>query len=259
MTAITQTINQNYGGFAREIFSAIKAMKGPQVNSKDRFVIYGRGRSGSTLLTDLLNQSEDIYCDTEIFNRPVANPKRFLSHREVIFNKPVYGFKLLSYQLRDFIRPSDAQEFLKDLVEEQGYKVIYIGRENLLRQTLSKHYARFRNTWHEKNSTGDRPKFEVDTAQLLKELYEGKQLDDYERETLKGIPHISVKYERDLLNEASHMKVLARIGQFLNTNFNQAKARMKRISSNKLEDLVANYDEMKAALVGTPFEGYLYQ
>src|SRR4030095_16137361 len=67
-----------------------------------KFVIYTRGRTGSTVLTDLINSHPDIFCDAEIFNFIYCNTKvlfprayiKSCSKRASIYKKKVYGFKV---------------------------------------------------------------------------------------------------------------------------------------------------------------------
>lgn len=92
-------INQNYGGYARELATNLAAAVQDTDQHTEKFILFGRGRTGSTLLTDPLNSSNEVACDKEIFNRPVAFPQTYLKSREKLFHKPIYGFKLLSYQL----------------------------------------------------------------------------------------------------------------------------------------------------------------
>ncbi len=139
-------INHNYGGYAREAYTDLLSAYKGSVDHEQKFVLFGRGCTGSTLLTDLLNSTDQVKCDKEIFNRPIWQVESFLKNRAKLFSEPIYGFKLLSYQLRNLIKPSDANEFLRYLSEDLGYKIIFLRRKDLLRQTLSKHYAMHRKS-----------------------------------------------------------------------------------------------------------------
>ena len=257
VSKIKDWLSRTLGGYGREFLAMYRAwMYLERVHSR-KFMIYGRGRSGSTLLTDLLNQSDQIYCDKEIFNRRVFWPKFFLRNRSAVFGNPIYGFKLLSYQLKDFIQPDDPNEFLTYLVRKRGYKIIFIGRENLIRQTISKHYAEFRQSWHDKGDSSDRPKFKVDIKRLLLDLKAGKLLDDYEEASLKGLPYMEVVYELDLKDSSKHEKLIDRLIEYIKADHFEAEARLRRISSDKLEDIVENYDEMITVLKESPYANYL--
>ena len=66
-----------------------------------RFVLFGRGRSGTTALVGLLDGVKEIHCDGEILSRPVLLPKLYL--QSCCANSPnmAYGCKILSYHIRD--------------------------------------------------------------------------------------------------------------------------------------------------------------
>jgi hypothetical protein len=86
-----------------------------------KFIIYGSGRSGSTLLTSMLNTHSDIYCDAEILakkyapniifpNLYISSISKKASHRR----KKNYGCGLMSTHLREqkFL---DKKSFLENL------------------------------------------------------------------------------------------------------------------------------------------------
>ena len=70
-----------------------------------RFVIYGQGRSGSSVLLDLIGSHPDVYCESEIFNEKVAarllKPWDYLHARADLSPKPAYGCKMKIYQMTD--------------------------------------------------------------------------------------------------------------------------------------------------------------
>lgn len=257
MKLLTQ-INHRYGGYAREAYTAFVAATKAKVNHTEKFVLFGRGRTGSTLLSDLLNSSIEVACDKEIFNRPVSNPWQFLDNRECVFSNPIYGFKLLSYQLRNFIKPSDPNDFMKYLTEDLGYKVIFLSRSNLLRQTLSKQYSIHRNAWHDKSTTGDHSKMLVDVRSLIYNLQEGRVLDFYEEEALAGIDHITVTYEDDLKESEAQQLTIARVRDYLGIKGFEAKTNLRKITAPNLEDFIENADELRRALKGTYFHDMIW-
>lgn len=246
-------LNQNYGGYAREFATSVISNLKPTVEHDQKFVLFGRGRTGSTLLTDLLNSSKEVACDKEIFNRPVKNPGQFLDNRESLFNKPVYGFKLLSYQLRNFIQPTNPHDFMKHLSEDLGYKIIFLRRDNLLRQTLSKHYSMHRNAWHDKGKVGERSKMKVNVSELLHNLQEGRILDWYEEEALEGLDYLTITYETDLKTVEAQEASIAKVRDYLGLTDFKAKTNLRKITAAKLEDFIENAHELRNALRGSHF------
>ena len=109
---------------------------------RQKFVIFGQGKSGSTLLTTLFNSHPEIHCDQEILFNPVKFPKLFVRARCRAAVKPVYGFKVKIYQLNGMTWTSprqsisDPSTFLR-YFQQRGWKIIYLRRENLLRTEIS--------------------------------------------------------------------------------------------------------------------------
>ena len=64
--------------------------------TRPRFVVHSLGRSGSTLLTDLLAAHPQIECDGEILSHPVliTTPERLVRDRARLFPSKCYGFKM---------------------------------------------------------------------------------------------------------------------------------------------------------------------
>jgi hypothetical protein len=107
----------------------------------NRFIIYGLGRCGSTLLGNLLNSVSQIHCDREILHDPVRSPRLHIEKCASRCELPVYGFKLLQYQIREVQSIKQPEKFLLNL-HEVGFKFIYLSRRNLLRHGFSNVYAR---------------------------------------------------------------------------------------------------------------------
>lgn len=103
-------------------------VSGPSI----RFVIYGQGRSGSSLLLDLIGSHPEVYCESEIFHRKVAgrlvNPWDYLLARADLAPKPVYGCKMKIYQVTEDQGIEDPHRFMLDL-HAAGWKVVHLVRE----------------------------------------------------------------------------------------------------------------------------------
>ncbi len=253
MPHLISSLNQNLGGYLREAVAVYRALVYPVTNHQQHFVLFGRGRTGSTLLTDMLNKSHEVDCDKEIFNRKVLFPRLFLKFRNRVFRSKVYGFKLLSYQLKEILNQEDGHEFLRYLSEKKGYKIVFLSRSNLVRQTLSKHYARFRQTWHQAEAQRQIEKMTVDIPAFLIELRAGKALEEYEKQCLKGLRYFEVNYEEDLLQEFDRLRLYDRLSHFLGLRFIQPKSSLQKISPQKYSDFVENWEELKLCLSYTEF------
>ena len=101
-----------------------------------RLVIFAQGRTGSELLCDLLHSHSLIHCDKEILNQPVLSPYGHIRRCALSSTKNTYGFKVKIDQLTQRQKVRDVKAFLTRLHEE-GWKIIYLSRRNLLRHALS--------------------------------------------------------------------------------------------------------------------------
>lgn len=249
--------HRHLAGYGREALTAIRNVTNSLRRHPQKFVIFGRGRSGSTLLVDLLNQSDEVDCDKEIFNRPVLFPRLFLRHRNRMFAKEVYGFKLLSYQLKERYSWDDAKEFLHYLAHEKGYKVIYLTRDNPVNQCMSKHYARFKGSWHQKENA-EQASLNVNIPEFIRELRAGTELDVFEDYILEGVPHFKISYEKDLMEVNERFRLMDRLSHFLGIRFKEPKtSRFKKISSGKIEEYVENWQDLKRCLSFSEFAPYV--
>ena len=78
-----------------------------------------------------------------------------------------------------------------------------------------------------------------------------------EREALEGIEHITVEYERDLLEDESKLKTMDRVFDYLGLKPHKCSTALKKVTSRNISDIVENHQEIIDALTGTPYEKYL--
>lgn len=142
---------------------------------------------------------------------------------------------------------------MRYLSEDLGYKIIFLRRENLLRQTLSKHYAVHRNAWHDKGKSDHRPKMKVNIKELIGHLQEGRILDRYEEEALAGLDYITVSYEEDLKTVEAQKETTARVRDYLGLEHFEAKTNLRKITAAKLEDFIENAKELQEVLKGSSY------
>lgn len=251
-----KTLNTFYGGYLYEISQHLRPVRRTRT-PEQRFVIFARGRSGTTLLVDLLNRHPAINSDNEILRRRVWSPHRLIRQRTALTNTPVYGFKLLSYQLQSVqTHVAGKRAFLDRLVDE-GYHVIYVKRRNLLRHALSNLYARYRKQWHQTGPEAPAPRMPLAPDVLLHWLNGSAQLAQFEQEMLDGLPHLAFTYEDDLRDATCHLATVRRITDRLGVPPVMPETALCKTTPQRLEDIVTNPDGVRDALCGTPYEPYL--
>lgn len=257
MSHVKTYMARNIVGYINDIQDMMQTAFLPARTPDQRFIIFGTGRSGSTLFVHLLNNHPHIHCDGEIFNKKSFDELARLKRREKLCPQPTYGFKLLSYQLKDNRHIDDKRVFLHQL-HKQGYKIIHIQRKNLLRQSLSYYKARS-SQWHiqEPRATPS-PSISVDADALIYLMRQRAILQKFEQYVLKDIPVLSVTYEMDLEDVSQHQALLESFCSFLGipNQIESLNTKLQKITPKAISDFVRNADEIKRALTQSEFSTY---
>lgn len=218
---------------------------------KIRFVIFGLGRSGSTLLKQLLDSHPEIQCEGELLNpldKYVTNPLLikliykfpypFFALRSLLSKKPVYGFTLLFYQCS---RPS---KLIEKLIKK-NWKVIRIYRENSLDQSLSHLVAEQTKVWHRYEGP------EMQTPQLIippEELINRRKIvisnKENENKLFERFDHIKVVYEKDLKNQDDWVETTRKIFEYLGVKRAPVSATIQKTYTRPYSEMIENYEEL---------------
>ncbi len=255
-------ISSYFFGFPKELVLYFKSLFASKTTPKTKFIIFSTGRTGSTLLTSLLNSNTDIYCDGEILKHRYLRPLKVLDKHAKKTGKPIYGFKLLTHHIKDIQwgAKKNGKQFLQKLLDD-GYKIIYLERKHRLNQSLSMMYAILRNDWHKKqgknSSNQQKQKLHVDLQTLDWWLNGFDELNTYEKNVLKGIPHVHVVYEEDLANPQNHQATMDKVCSFLGIKKIVPQTTLRKITPKKYEDFIENAQEMIAHLRQTPHGTYV--
>jgi LPS sulfotransferase NodH len=229
-----------------------------------RFVIYCRGRDGSTLLVDLLNQLPDVHCDEEILVERVIAPRLYIQGCQSIApGNGAYGFKLLVHHLTHVQKISNPAEFMRRL-DSAGYRIIHLTRCNLLRQVLSNFYVRHRGGYegghhHHRSSEGtpEVTRMNVNLEELDYWLRENERRARYEEATLSGLSSFDLVYERDLQRAEDHQATVDRVAEYLGVRPVSVKSRLSRLTTDDLSRFVSNHDEVVRFLEQTEYRRFL--
>lgn len=225
-----------------------------------RFVIFGRGRSGSTTLVSLLDALPGVRCEDEILRRPVLLPRAYVRERCARSRSPVYGCKILSYQVRQVQPLWHREDFIRQLGQD-GFRIIYLKRENLVEHAVSNIRARQLGFRRQAESSPAGGKIVVDPVEVIRWIRRSEQLDQFEAAALAGVPHLDLTYERDLAFESLHQATVLRICAFLRLptgDLPSPQSAYKKVSPRALSDSVANYAELADVLDGTPYARHLH-
>lgn len=238
----------------REILAYIRAWLKRANIPDNKFVIFAQGRTGSWLLYDLLNLHPEIHCDKEILSKKVFSPKLHVKGRCLRWPKVVYGFHVQIYQLME-TQKIDPKKFLSNL-HKNGWKIIYLRRLNILRQSVSVIIAQTRQKYYD-TSANPLKGIYIECDELIGWLERREINLMKEKEALDGLPHIRIVYEEDLLRAEKHQKTLDTIFDYLGISSVPVKTKLARISSDQMPDFIQNYEEVVCVISKTKYAKFL--
>ncbi|MEO8399395.1 MAG: hypothetical protein ABI550_06215 [Ignavibacteriaceae bacterium] len=87
-------------------------------------------------------------------------------------------------------------------------------------------------------------KIKVDCEFLQKSIDFGEKVDIVEEDNLRNISHLKIVYENDLLNNSNHQVTADKVFNYLGLKSCKVNTLYRRITPEKLEDIILNYDEV---------------
>lgn len=226
---------------------AAKALLTRSNSDVRKFLIIGRARSGTTLLTQLLNSHPQIQCDREMLGRYVIAPVSFLENLASKSRTAVYGAKLLSYQMVQVQRFRDPVGFLRQL-QDRGWQLIHLHRATF-DQALSLHVAKKRRVYHHRiDSTEPWSTIVVDPEVFCRRIEWNERLLDYERWCLQGLGHIEINYETDLLTPEDQRNTIVQLSKAFGIAPIDTQAELRKILPTDPRKIIANYDAVIDAM-----------
>lgn len=230
-----------------------------------RFVIFSRGRSGTTLLVNLVGHNPDVYCDGEILRHWKYFPEAYVLKRmrdaQSKWPFKAYGFKLLSYQL-DEVLHLRRERAMAEWLQRNGFRMIYVLRRNLLRLAFSNIWARHYGFHSAKNRAERHPDkartpIVVEQEDLMWWLHGLTRKYRDERAFLDGSPHLEIVYEDDLAEPEQWEPTMNRFFDYIGVDRAPVETTFKRTTPETLDQIVANHEDVRAWLAGTEFEAHL--
>lgn len=259
MRDLGQYADRHLAGYAQEASTLFQASLRPCVFGKRKFVVFGRGRSGSTLLVRLLNQHPSVDCLGEILRRPMLWPESHARRRMALGQSQVAGFKLLSHHLETVNPHLGGQAFLRRIVDE-GWLIIYLKRQDPFRHALSLIYARRRRAFNSENPLAQAHlRIAVNPDDVLSVIAASERHEAYETSVLSGLPHVKLIYETNLKDSAAQKATTDAIFRDLGIAPHDVEATLSRVTPNALSDFVANADDLIAAIRQTPYARFVDQ
>jgi hypothetical protein len=236
-------------------------------------VMFHTGRSGSSVVADLLGRHPAVHWDGELFNyhlnvwrsRPkdrMADAQRMIKRRIYFFNVPYYGFEVLTSQL---VAGNIEKKRFIDALDTLGIDhYILLTRRNILRKIVSNLVARERGRWHLGSEEIARlTQIHVDvvrlrlatTRPLIVHLRDTQSEYDALQALLSSRRCLRLVYEDDILKDPRD--AVRKFCDFLDVDYLELPVRHGRTTPQPLHQIIDNYVEVEDVLSGTEFEWML--
>jgi len=222
-----------------------------------RFLVLAQGRTGSTLLTGSLDSHPEIRCADEILRFPRVAPVFYVERASRRVPARAFGFHVKPMQLAKVQGIADWPGFL-EAMRARGWRIVHLWRENALAQFLSWKRAEALGRTHARSSREvSAARVRLDPRAIVRKLDLRVRSVEAERAALRRIPHVALCYERDLCDPAARAHALRRVLGHIGVAEAPMSSPLRRTGGLPLAAMIENYDEIAAALAGTPHERFL--
>ena len=232
----------------------------PLPSNQTRLLIFGQGRTGSTLLESLLSSTGHFQPNGEILNTSKGEAKFPLSYVSGLCklqSKQNFTFHTKIYQLtRDRKAPVDPKSFLETL-SKQGWNIVYLRRRNKVKHALSNIISQHRGKFHKLNDKSEKMTIVLDRARLIELVNLRFKFEAEEEAAISGIKHHEVTYEDDLEKADCHQKTINQILDYVELEGRAVSTRHRKINTQPLHDLISNYDEFMNCLVQHGWDSHI--
>jgi hypothetical protein len=224
-----------------------------------KFLILIQGRSGSSLLCDLLDSHPGIRCQSELLAVRLRAPMAYLLGM-ASFHSPshAWGFKAKIQQIEQQSSLNSARMFLEHLNLE-GWTLFSLSRENCVRSALSRLVAwRRGDRYHNFGKTAaELGKVYLEPERVLRAAW----LDREERrrmlEVTQGLSSWDLTYEKNLQDSEAQNTTCERIFRILGADPVPVSSVFLRTSTGSISDSLVNAEEVVRAVGQSEFAEYL--
>ena len=236
---------------ALEARAYLDDLLGPPRAPANKILIFAQGRSGTTLLEELLCSTEHFVGRHEVLNcvtREVLAPAAYVRGLGRRIATPDCGLvvHVKGEHLTDDRRwPVDPASFLRALYTD-GWRIISVVRTNTVQKVLSGFITEHRDGYHKRDAAPERLRFRIEPDVFLQRYERCVLADERDRLALKGVPHIALSYEDDLEDAARRQVTIDRIVDALELPTRPVSTDLKKINQSEPADMIANFTEIDA-------------
>ncbi|MGH7884529.1 MAG: hypothetical protein ACRENO_02400, partial [Thermodesulfobacteriota bacterium] len=243
MDKVKKVFKREFATRKNEITSYINAISKRGKFPKNKFIIFAHYRTGSSLLSSLLNSHPDITCERELFlqfiylkYKKVLFPNLIIRDRLINCKTNTYGFILRLDQLEKILLRFDGvpKDFLRNL-SDNGWKIIHLKRKNYLKQSISNITSKIRGQSHDTfEKPLDKTTVYIDPNRLINTISWMERTAAKEDIILNEFAHLKIIYEDDLLHSDSHQNTMNKIFDYLELNKASVETTFKRTSTENI-------------------------
>lgn len=233
----------------------------PRPANCGRTLIFGQGRSGSTLLESLLASTGHFVPQGEVFGakgRKILYPERYLRGHSARWPENNFLCHVKIHHLMSRRRPVEPRPFLQRLSDD-GWRIIFLSRTDRVRQSLSFLVAEVRGEYHKRDDRPETISVRVSRERLEALVIRSLVQAQAEREVLAGIDYHEVIYEHDLEDASNHQRTIDGVLDFLGLPRRPVSTSLRKVIAQPLREIVLNYDEFAAWVRGMGLEASLRQ
>lgn len=214
-----------------------------------KFLIIGHPRTGTSLLHTYLNSHWNILSLNEPLGASVNKAVLFKKYSKII---KAVGFKYFYEYTGDAMKKS----ILIELFKRENIKVIKIQRKNYLRTYVSRCIAEKTNEWSSTNTKErsiERKKIVLTKEDCLQAFTQYRKDEEETNTIIKkfNVPVFETDYDT-LVAEAND--TMFAIQKFLGVSQQIPKSLLIRQNAEPLNELIENYNDLKASFSGSEFE-----
>lgn len=249
-----------------ELKSYFNAISGKDEGVTKKFIVFAQYRSGSTLLSSLLDSHPEVTCEREIFLpfiflkfKKVLSPDLIIKSRLIRCENKNYGFILRLPQLKQIlVKSSIKPEKYINKLHSDGWKFIHLRRNNPLKQSISNITQLIRGHSHDSDKNPlKRTVVRIEPQRLINTVKWMEETSSKEEKIFEDFDHIKIVYEKHLLHPQFHQETANRIFRFLDIEPVLVSAKLKRISSDNLGEYVENFNEIQEFIKNSEYSKYL--
>lgn len=216
-------------------------------NKGTHFAIVSMGRTGSTLLANLLNSHPHIECRGELFHPIMGNYKNFSLPPSKFLRRHAYETRL---PIRGFKMPWDwipLYPSVFDYFAAQNYRIIRLVRENALEQFLSAKLARLNNSWDSLEVYKEQ-RISIHPLELMAYIGERLMIEVALDGFCKGLPSYHISFEK-LFDKEKQAGLLA----FLEASISPLSTSTIASRTIPLHEAITNFDELANFYANTDY------